>query len=135
MSHGDSESLKTLAVKAEVKLPERFGDDYLTTEELQRFELFGRLKKPIPADKYPGSIVLRSFSRGEVVCRQGEPGFSAFYVPRLSDLATLTGARPDEPAGQPTDGSRRSILTAHLLAGTSTARKRGFFRRWFGPAA
>src|ERR1700690_2284849 len=37
----------------------------------------------IPAatlEKFPGAVVLRKFKKGEVICREGEYGSTAFYL-------------------------------------------------------
>jgi Fe-S-cluster-containing hydrogenase component 2/CRP-like cAMP-binding protein len=46
----------------------------------------------------PGSAVVRRFRKGQVVCRQGEPGWTAFYILTSEDalklLEGLTGSSP-----------------------------------------
>jgi CRP-like cAMP-binding protein len=67
----------------------RRGDERLTAEELAACSLFSGLKKPPPFKKLPGSIVLRRFRKGDVVCEQGDAGATAFYVLRTEDIARL----------------------------------------------
>jgi len=53
--------------------------DPLSAEQLLQYPPFA----DIPAatlDKYPGAVVLRKFKKGEVICREGEYGSTAFYL-------------------------------------------------------
>jgi CRP-like cAMP-binding protein/Fe-S-cluster-containing hydrogenase component 2 len=53
--------------------------DPLSAEQLLKYPPFA----DIPAatlDKYPGAVVLRKFKKGEVICREGEYGSTAFYL-------------------------------------------------------
>lgn len=83
--------LKPLTVKPEVELELGSGDQLLNSEELAEFELFGGLKKRVSVEKFPGAIVLRRFSSGDVICRQGDAGNSGFYITRSEDVAKLVG--------------------------------------------
>jgi CRP-like cAMP-binding protein/Fe-S-cluster-containing hydrogenase component 2 len=76
-------------------------------------------------EKFPGSILLRNYQQGEVICRQGEAGNSAFYIAKARDLETLFGRQlktaqtPDQP-----------VATAHILSGSSKrARPRSWWQR------
>ena len=118
-------SLKTIVVKPEVELELGPRDMVLNSQELVLLELFGNLKKPISVEKFPGSILLRNYQQGEVICRQGEAGNSAFYIAKARDLETLFGRRlkttqtPDQP-----------VATAHILSGsTQQARPRSWWQR------
>ena len=51
----------------------------LTPEDLAKIPLFKAVPKKLLEDNY-GAVVLREFKAGEVVCRQGEFGSTAFYV-------------------------------------------------------
>jgi Fe-S-cluster-containing hydrogenase component 2/CRP-like cAMP-binding protein len=83
--------LKPLTVKPEVELELGSGDQLLNSEELAGFELFGVLKKRVSVEKFPGAIVLRRFSSGDVICRQGDAGNSGFYIARSEDVAKVVG--------------------------------------------
>ena len=53
--------------------------DPLTPEQLLKFAPFS----DIPAatlEKFPGAVVLRKFKKGEIICREGEYGSTAFYL-------------------------------------------------------
>jgi Fe-S-cluster-containing hydrogenase component 2/CRP-like cAMP-binding protein len=84
-------ALKSLTVKPEVELELGNGDHLLNSEELAGFELFGGLKKRVSVEKFPGAIVLRRFSSGEMICRQGDAGNSGFYITRSEDVAKVVG--------------------------------------------
>ena len=51
----------------------------LNTAQLLEYSVFA----DIPAatlDKYPGAVVLRKFKKGEIICREGDYGSTAFYL-------------------------------------------------------
>jgi CRP-like cAMP-binding protein/Fe-S-cluster-containing hydrogenase component 2 len=53
--------------------------DPLSAEQLLQYPPFA----DIPAatlEKYPGAVVLRKFKKGEIICREGEYGSTAFYL-------------------------------------------------------
>jgi CRP-like cAMP-binding protein/Fe-S-cluster-containing hydrogenase component 2 len=75
-----------IVVNPEVDLPPRPGDEHLPSELLEQLELFRGLKKTPSFDKFPGSAVLRRYQAGEVICRQGDAGASAFYILTTADL-------------------------------------------------
>jgi CRP-like cAMP-binding protein/Fe-S-cluster-containing hydrogenase component 2 len=53
--------------------------DPLSAEQLTTYPPFA----DIPAatlEKYPGAVVLRKFKKGEIICREGEYGSTAFYL-------------------------------------------------------
>ena len=106
--------LKPLTVKPEVELELGSGDQLLNSEELVGFELFGGLKKRVSVEKFPGAIVLRRFSAGDVICRQGEAGNSGFYITRSEDVAKVVG---DSNAGLERDATV-PVATAILLDNT-----------------
>ncbi|MCA9073293.1 MAG: hypothetical protein KDA84_30425, partial [Planctomycetaceae bacterium] len=58
----------------------RDGDEHLLPEELERLTLFSNLRRQIPFEEYPGYFVLRRYSPGELVVRQGDPAHTAFYI-------------------------------------------------------
>ncbi|GIW92114.1 MAG: hypothetical protein KatS3mg110_0155 [Pirellulaceae bacterium] len=64
-------------------------DELISSEELAQIGLFGALKRKIKVEEAPGSLVLRRFRPGEVICRQGEPGNSAFYLVPAEDMLKL----------------------------------------------
>ncbi|MBI2478428.1 MAG: cyclic nucleotide-binding domain-containing protein [Planctomycetia bacterium] len=134
-------SRATISAKPAAELAPRAGDEILRSDELQQFELFANLKKPVSVEKFPGSIVLRRFRKGTVICRQGERGHSAFYIVRSDDMHKLRNFRerrggetaaaaktPDAPAA--TDAAARQVATAYILTGQAKASS-GFLSKLF----
>ncbi|MEO8496598.1 MAG: hypothetical protein ABI614_16140, partial [Planctomycetota bacterium] len=120
-------SRATISAKPEAELAPRAGDEILHSDELLQFELFANLKKPISVEKFPGSIVLRRFRKGAVICRQGDRGHSAFYVVRSNDMQKLRelrasrGGKPASGEQATTDASPRQVATAYILSGQAKA--------------
>lgn len=126
-------SRATISAKPEAELAPRAGDEILRSDELQQFELFANLKKPISVEKFPGSIVLRRFRKGDVICRQGDHGHSAFYIVRGGDMQKLRALRTKTAAEQTAaDGSLRQVATAYILSGQAKAAP-GFLSKLFSP--
>lgn len=127
---------KKISSKPEAELAPRRGDEVLSSEELQQFELFAQLKKPISVEKFPGSVVLRKFRKGATICRQGDRGHSAFYIASAEDLRRLEALRSggDVPAvtADVSDSSKRRVATAYLLSGAAVAAPRFFSRLFAG---
>jgi CRP-like cAMP-binding protein/Fe-S-cluster-containing hydrogenase component 2 len=51
----------------------------LSSDELLRLPLFKGISKKLLDDNY-GAVVVRNFDKGDVICRQGEYGSTAFYI-------------------------------------------------------
>ncbi len=146
-----------MVIKAVIELQPRLGDESLDKESLASLELIQRLKRTPPVDRYPGSMVLRVFKKGAVVCRQGETGHSAFYLPTTDDLLRLrtcqlealnASDRPDENlvkelsdaiarlggrkaalGDSSSERDRPRVATAHLLGGSAESPDRGLVHR------
>src|SRR5262245_50713212 len=71
------------------RLEEREGDINLLPKHFLKLSLFAGLKKPPDLDKFPGSLVIRRYRRKEELFRQGEPGWTAFYILTLEDVLTM----------------------------------------------
>jgi CRP-like cAMP-binding protein len=78
---------KQLMPRAE--LESRDSDIRLTDEQFLKLSLFTQLKRKPTLDKYPGALVLRHFKKGEVICRQGEAGWTAFYILTSADALAV----------------------------------------------
>lgn len=67
------------------------GDEVLSMNELEQIGLFRDLAKKIRdrLDQYPNAIILRKYEKGDVICFQGEPGHSAFYILSTEDVLRL----------------------------------------------
>jgi CRP-like cAMP-binding protein/Fe-S-cluster-containing hydrogenase component 2 len=76
----------------------RPGDSLLGTEALLGLGIFdatdSRRRLEAILDRSPGAVVLRRYRAGETVVRQGEPGFSAFYILTAKDLRAAAAALP-----------------------------------------
>ncbi len=67
------------------ELQPRVRDLRLTEEQFLRLSLFAQMKKKPSIDKFPGTLVLRRYRKGEIICHQGEAGWTAFYVLTTED--------------------------------------------------
>jgi CRP-like cAMP-binding protein len=75
------------------QLESREGDLRLTDEEYLKLSLFAQLKRKPSLDKYPGTMVVRRFKKGELIFRQGEAGWTAFYLLTSEDVLALREAQ------------------------------------------
>ena len=137
---------KTISAKPEAELVPRRGDEVLNWDELSLLDLFGNLKKKISVEKFPGSIVLRRFRLGEIICRQGERGHTAFYIARAEDIRKLrefqsqprqsdSAANPSTaPDAAPNNDSLASqkVATAYLFSARPVTVRSGIVGRLFG---
>src|SRR5215470_16882085 len=71
------------------RLEKRDGDINLLPKHYLQLSLFAGLKKPPDLDKFPGTLVIRRLRRKEELFRQGEPGWTAFYLLTLEDVLTI----------------------------------------------
>jgi Fe-S-cluster-containing hydrogenase component 2 len=55
--------------------------------------VFARLRSKPSPDKFPGTLVLRHFRASEVICRQNDPGWTAFAILSAADLHALHAER------------------------------------------
>ncbi|HEX3600363.1 MAG TPA: hypothetical protein VHU84_09495 [Lacipirellulaceae bacterium] len=76
-------------INPEAELPLRPQDSQLTESQLGELGVFAALKKTPAFAKFPGTCVLRHYRAGDVICRQGEAGGTAFYLLTRSDTAAL----------------------------------------------
>jgi Fe-S-cluster-containing hydrogenase component 2/CRP-like cAMP-binding protein len=129
-------------------------------EVLLQISLFAQLKRKPSLDKFPGTLVLRRYRRGDVICRQGDAGWTAFYLLTTEDACALTqtlgqaapagsdpmvwqtlhrqnASRLETLAQDPNDPELRQAATARLdVARTAAEEAPGWLGRWLGrPAA
>ena len=52
----------------------------LPFDVLSNLTLFAKNKNKNLLKKYPTYVVVKRFAKGEIICRQGEPGWSAYYI-------------------------------------------------------
>lgn len=150
-------------VMPEAQLEPRPTDVKLTEEQFHKISLFAQLKRKPSLDKFPGAIVLRRYQEGDLICRQGEAGWTAFYILTSEDvlefrriqLAVATDddekrelvkeiltlyQRLKEVKARPEGNEPRRVATVHLtVARPPGSRKSGWFqrlqRRWLGGPA
>src|SRR5262249_19335871 len=131
---------RKLVLNPPADLEPRAGDVWLPLDCFLEISLFARLKKKPNVERFPGTLVLRRYRRGEIICRQGEAGWTAFYALTGDDLLTLRldrgsriehrGSRIEEKAigsSRPDDAAslrdpRSSILDPRSPLGAGTPR-------------
>lgn len=89
---------KQTMVMPEAELEPRPGDLPIRLDRLdlcQQISLFKQLKAGPGVERLPGTLLLRHYDEGEVICRQGEAGWTAFYVLTSEDVAGLKQALLD----------------------------------------
>ena len=142
--------VKTKLVKPEAELLPGPDDERLSDAQLKTLGLFQKLKKAPSGEKFRGSIVLRRFRKGTAICRQGQPGSSAFYILTSDDVLALRKHQMESAdsaerretlaaevaeleqvaARQDADAGPRRVATALLLAGQAARpRPRGVLER------
>ncbi len=128
-------------------------DEWISSEELAQIELFGALKRKIKVEEAPGSLLLRRFRAGEVICRQGEPGNSAFYLVPAADMVRLRRFQLSDASRPVTDERRRlweedvtrlesvletgqrAVVARAYLFFTEPERRRSWWSRLWGGAS
>lgn len=137
-------------------LEPRPSDVRMTDERYQSISLFKQLKAKVNLEKFPGTVVVRRFRKGEVICRQGEAGWTAFYILTTEDMYELgfsqlrTAANREEKEEIQaevtmisnrlsllrTGGNElklRTVAMVHLnVARPNVEPRRGFLSRWLG---
>ena len=72
----------------EARLELRPGDVELSPEQLLKISTFAGMSAGF-LKKNRGAIVLRRYAKDEIVCRQGDAGWSAFYILKSEDLLAI----------------------------------------------
>jgi Fe-S-cluster-containing hydrogenase component 2 len=96
-------------VMPEARLEPRPTDVKLTDEEFLQLSLFAQLKRKPTLAKFPGALILRRFRKGEVVFRQGEAGWTAFYPLTAEDVLALFQTRVEAKWEQPDPDEKESL--------------------------
>ena len=83
-----------------------------------KLAVFNGLKEA-QINKPAGGMVLRYYKEGDVVCRQGDAGHSAFYILEPNDVAAIKADLPDHPALRdskpPASGEQnRDVLSVYM---------------------
>jgi Fe-S-cluster-containing hydrogenase component 2 len=76
-------------VNPTAELEPRANDIALPDEWMLKLSLFAGLKEPPSLYKFPGSVVVRHYTPGDVIYRQGEGGGTAFYILLPQDRSIL----------------------------------------------
>ncbi len=81
-------------------LEPRENDIPQTSEQYLQLSLFAQLGRKPSLDKYPGTVKLRSYRKGETICRQGDPeAYTAFYILTADDLFQVRRWQLEEAPG------------------------------------
>ena len=97
-------------VMPQARLESRPTDVPCTDALAPKISLFAQLKRKPSLDKFPGTLALRRYRQGEVICRQGEAGKTAFYCLTTEDVLTL---REGQLQAAP-DGREKTALQAEV---------------------
>ena len=133
MADAQKRQPRNVRVNPPVELEPRDGDIELSTTQLRALSLFKLIDAPknIPNfDQHPRAVMLRRYGadrRGgsdKEICRQGEAGFTAFYVLTAEDLNELAKSYPH--IGQtwlapPASAVRTEVAAVHLAVARSPA--------------
>src|SRR5262249_26545957 len=131
---------RKLVLNPPADLEPRAGDVSLPPDRLLGISLFARLKKKPNLERFPGTLILRRYRRGEVIFRQGEAGWTAFYALTGDDLRALqqgqpaTAPEPEQPALRAkASGTPRPVATVSLVLGRGPeSAERGVLHRLKG---
>jgi CRP-like cAMP-binding protein/Fe-S-cluster-containing hydrogenase component 2 len=80
---------KQVVLNPRAELEPHAGDVRLTEEEFLQLSLFAQLKQKPSLYKFPGALILRHYRKGDLIFRQGEPGWTAFYILTSEDVLRL----------------------------------------------
>jgi Fe-S-cluster-containing hydrogenase component 2/CRP-like cAMP-binding protein len=95
------------------ELEPRSGDVPLPDEVMLQLSLFAQLKRKPTLDKFPGALVVRRFRKDEIVFRQGEAGWTAFYILTTEDALAIKEHRL-KTATRDADRARREREAGEL---------------------
>jgi CRP-like cAMP-binding protein len=84
---------KSAAQNPPAELEPRPSDVPLEPARFLQFSVFRSLKSKPSPDKFPGTLALRRFRAGEVICQQGDAGWTAFIVLTGEDVIALLNER------------------------------------------
>ena len=127
------------------------GDVPLPDKQLAQLSLFAQLKRKVSLDKFPGYTVVRRFRAGDVICRQGEAGWTAFYILSPDDTVAILEyelehtedrqerqrieaeladfrERAEERSDDPSNAEARHMATVYLAIARAMQRKSGVLR-------
>jgi CRP-like cAMP-binding protein len=97
---------KQTVLNPPAELEPRPSDVALPYDHFLHFSFFAQMKRKPTVEKFPGTLVLRRFEPGEVLCRQGEAGWTAFYLLTAGDVLALKQWQLGQAASE---GEKRSL--------------------------
>src|SRR5271165_2109056 len=106
---------RKLVLNPPAELQARSGDVPLPFDRFLGFSLFAQLKKKPNVERFPGTLILRHYQPGEVICRQGEAGWTAFYPLTAADVLAL---RQEQPGLQAEVARLETLVAQTKSAGT-----------------
>jgi Fe-S-cluster-containing dehydrogenase component/CRP-like cAMP-binding protein len=77
------------SVNIVAELDERESDVSIPALLYPKIPPFSELPSAAKLFNFPGAVILRRFRKGEVICRQGDPGWTAFYIPTTEELTEI----------------------------------------------
>ena len=80
---------KQVVVNPEARLEQHPSDVLVPDKQLLNLSLFAKLKQKPSLEKFPGTWIVRHYVKGEVIFRQGEAGWTAFYPLTTEDILSL----------------------------------------------
>ncbi len=110
---------KPIEVHPPVTLDPHEGDVELSPNQLRDLSLFRLVERPARMPKFeehPRAVLLRHYRAGEEIWRQGEAGFTAFYILTPDDLAKLETSHESMRGrwSAPNAGAESAVATVHL---------------------
>jgi Fe-S-cluster-containing hydrogenase component 2/CRP-like cAMP-binding protein len=103
---------KKIVMNPPAELEPRSSDVVIPVERYVDLSLFALLKSKPTLERFPGAFALRRFRKGEVICRQGEAGWTAFYLLTAEDVLALTQIQ----AAEARDERKRRQLEEEVTA-------------------
>src|SRR5919109_3825741 len=98
---------KKVEMNPPATLEPRPDDVPLPLDRFLEISLFAGLKSKPALQKFPGTLALRRVRKGDVICRQGEAGWTAFYPLTGADVLALQDVLLGTPEDD--DDERRTL--------------------------
>ena len=81
--------------RLKASLESREGDERLPVALLAEIGIF-KYFKPDKLAEFPGSVVLRRYKETETICREGDAGWTAFYIVPAEDMLGIRKRQLEE---------------------------------------
>lgn len=112
-----------LRIRPPAELKPREGDEELSVHQLKQIALFKDVNlERLELEGFPGTLVLRHYRKGDIICRQNDPGYTAFYILTTKDLLEL---RQSQLAAASGDAVRTRHLETEIAALKMEAEREG----------